>query len=115
LSVLPDANATNMSIGVKVMCGSLPSIRFILLVGIGGGIPRPEDPLRDIRLGDIIVSAPEGMALQVRFCDTSTSNVRLFDYVVKVSVRSLLLDHPNASAVASRLCRSDTQSHCNSR
>ena len=62
LSVLPDANTTNMSVGVNVMSGSLPSIRFILLVGIGGGIPRPEDPLRDIRLGDVIVSAPEGMA-----------------------------------------------------
>ncbi|RBR24851.1 uncharacterized protein FIESC28_02341 [Fusarium coffeatum] len=38
---------------------SLPHIRFGLLVGIGGGISRPVED-QDIRLGDIVVSQPEG-------------------------------------------------------
>ncbi|KAJ3469863.1 hypothetical protein MRS44_003928 [Fusarium solani] len=38
---------------------SLPHIRIGLLVGIGGGIARP-DLGRDIRLGDIVVSQPDG-------------------------------------------------------
>lgn len=41
------------------MLSTFPSIRFGLLVGIGGGIARPEDE-KDIRLGDIVVSDPAG-------------------------------------------------------
>lgn len=36
---------------------SHPHIRFGLLVGIGAGVPRPK---HDIRLGDVVVSEPEG-------------------------------------------------------
>jgi nucleoside phosphorylase len=42
---------------VKEMLLSFPSIRFGLLVGIGGGIPSDEN---DIRLGDVVVSKPHG-------------------------------------------------------
>ncbi|KAK2593842.1 hypothetical protein QQS21_008457 [Conoideocrella luteorostrata] len=41
------------------LLASHPSIRFGLLVGIGGGIPQLDDD-RDIRLGDIVVSQPDG-------------------------------------------------------
>ncbi len=39
------------------MISSFPQIRIGLLVGIGGGIPRPDDEV-DIRLGDVVVSQP---------------------------------------------------------
>ncbi|QGI99151.1 hypothetical protein CEK26_012220 [Fusarium fujikuroi] len=39
---------------------SLPQIRFGLLVGIGGGIARPNDD-QDIRLGDVVVGQPHGV------------------------------------------------------
>ncbi|KAL7760741.1 hypothetical protein ACKLNR_010831 [Fusarium oxysporum f. sp. zingiberi] len=39
---------------------SLPYIRIGLLVGIGGGIARPNEG-QDIRLGDIVVSQPDGI------------------------------------------------------
>lgn len=39
------------------MLSSFPEVRFGLMVGIGAGIPRSR---RDIRLGDIVVSRPEG-------------------------------------------------------
>jgi nucleoside phosphorylase len=48
--------ATNM---VRTFC----NIRFGLMVGVGGGVPKPpdpSDPLKDIRLGDVVVSDPKG-------------------------------------------------------
>ncbi|KAK1249005.1 hypothetical protein MKX08_007225, partial [Trichoderma sp. CBMAI-0020] len=39
------------------MMASFPSIKFGLMVGIGGGIP---SPTHDIRLGDVVVSKPSG-------------------------------------------------------
>jgi nucleoside phosphorylase len=41
------------------LLASLPSIRVGFLVGIGGAIARPDED-RDIRLGDIVVSQPDG-------------------------------------------------------
>ncbi|CEO59716.1 hypothetical protein PMG11_04381 [Penicillium brasilianum] len=41
------------------LLASLPDIRISLLVGIGGGIARP-DQGRDIRLGDVVISEPQG-------------------------------------------------------
>ncbi|KAL8393768.1 hypothetical protein RB595_003496 [Gaeumannomyces hyphopodioides] len=42
------------------LLSSLPSIRVGLMVGIGGGIARPDEG-RDIRLGDVVVSQPQGI------------------------------------------------------
>ncbi|PGG95107.1 hypothetical protein AJ79_10258, partial [Helicocarpus griseus UAMH5409] len=39
------------------MLSSFPAIKFGLMVGIGGGIPSNDN---DIRLGDVVVSKPEG-------------------------------------------------------
>jgi len=43
------------------MLSSFPHIRVGLMVGIGAAVPRPEQG-RDIRLGDIIVSQPDGQS-----------------------------------------------------
>lgn len=37
------------------MLESFPSVRFGLMIGIGGGVPSAD---HDIRLGDIVVSTP---------------------------------------------------------
>jgi nucleoside phosphorylase len=43
------------------MLRSFPNIRFGLMVGIGGGAPAPHArPNDDIRLGDVVVSIPQG-------------------------------------------------------
>jgi len=41
---------------------SFPKVRFGLMVGVGGGAPSnpSDDPGEDIRLGDVVVSYPEG-------------------------------------------------------
>ncbi|KAJ5113883.1 hypothetical protein N7456_002417 [Penicillium angulare] len=48
------------------MISSFPQIKFGLMVGIGGGIPSDEN---DIRLGDVVVSKPEGSFGGVRQYD----------------------------------------------
>ncbi|CAF9922091.1 hypothetical protein IMSHALPRED_005332 [Imshaugia aleurites] len=41
------------------MARSFPDLRFVLLVGIGGGVPQmTSDPDDDIHLGDVVVSNP---------------------------------------------------------
>ncbi|SPJ87813.1 uncharacterized protein FTOL_12282 [Fusarium torulosum] len=48
---------TTAAITASHLLSSLPHIKIGLLVGIAGGIPRPG---RDIRLGDVVVSQPDG-------------------------------------------------------
>jgi len=46
----------------KDLLRSFPRVRFGLMVGVGGGAPSnpSDDPCQDIRLGDVIVSHPQG-------------------------------------------------------
>jgi nucleoside phosphorylase len=57
ITCLPEIGTTNAAIAAAHMVISFPSVRFILMVGIGGGIPSKTN---DIRLGDVVVSKPEG-------------------------------------------------------
>ena len=52
-----DYGTTPAATTASNLLASLPHIRIGLLVGIGGGIARPG---RDIRLGDIVISEPDG-------------------------------------------------------
>jgi nucleoside phosphorylase len=52
---------TSAATTAKDMLSSFPSIKVGLMVGIGAGIARPEQG-RDIRLGDIVVSLPQGQS-----------------------------------------------------
>jgi nucleoside phosphorylase len=55
---LPESTARPLRATVATqMLASFPSIRFGILVGIGGGVPGGDT---DIRLGDIVVSKPTG-------------------------------------------------------
>ena len=56
---LPDGRyGTSSAASVaRDMVRSFPNLRFALMVGIGGGAPTLE---RDIRLGDVVVSVPQG-------------------------------------------------------
>jgi len=57
IAVLPDGEygTSSAAIVARDMLHSFPNIRVGLMVGIGGGAPSPK---HDIRLGDIVVSAP---------------------------------------------------------
>jgi nucleoside phosphorylase len=54
-----DYGTTSAATTASNLLASLPSIRVGLLVGIGGGIARPDEN-HDIRLGDVAVSQPYG-------------------------------------------------------
>ncbi|CAI7672865.1 unnamed protein product [Penicillium discolor] len=54
-----DYGTTSAATTASSLLASLPSIRIGLLVGIGGGIARPDEG-HDIRLGDVVVSQPSG-------------------------------------------------------
>ncbi|KAE8423554.1 purine and uridine phosphorylase [Aspergillus pseudocaelatus] len=59
----PSVYGTNATAhAVANMLRTFPNVRFGLLVGIGGGAPKPprKDPNKDIRLGDVVVSFPKG-------------------------------------------------------
>lgn len=47
---------------VDYLLHNFPNIRFGLMVGVGGGAPATpsDDPNKDIRLGDVVVSHSEG-------------------------------------------------------
>ncbi|KAH7110217.1 hypothetical protein B0J13DRAFT_682307, partial [Dactylonectria estremocensis] len=61
IASLPDGDygTTPATTTASNLISSLPHIRIGLLVGIGGGIAQPEQG-RDIRLGDVVVSRPDG-------------------------------------------------------
>ncbi|KAL2853563.1 nucleoside phosphorylase domain-containing protein [Aspergillus pseudodeflectus] len=48
---------TSASFVTASLLSTFPCIRFVLMVGIGGGVPRKDI---DIRLGDVVVSKPTG-------------------------------------------------------
>jgi len=58
------------------MLSSFPNIKFGLMVGIGGGIPNDDN---DIRLGDVVVSKPEGTFGGVRQYDCGKTTTHGFE------------------------------------
>ena len=64
LACLPSGTtgSSTAAIAARDLLRSFPRVRFGLMVGVGGGAPSNpcDDPCEDIRLGDVIVSNPEG-------------------------------------------------------
>ncbi|KAN0069637.1 purine and uridine phosphorylase [Elaphomyces granulatus] len=64
LACLPSGTtATATATATRDLLRSFPKVRFGLMVGVGGGTPSnpSDDPRREICLGDVIVSNPEGI------------------------------------------------------
>ena len=62
ISVQQRIGLTNAAILTKKMRAGFPSIKYFLLVGIAGGVPRyrPASAVSEIVLGDVVVSSPQG-------------------------------------------------------
>jgi nucleoside phosphorylase len=56
VAVLPEIGINAAATVAIQLLNDFPSIRFGLLVGIGGGVPDEEEEGYDIRLGDVVVS-----------------------------------------------------------
>jgi nucleoside phosphorylase len=66
------------------MFKTFPNIRMAVLVGIGGGIPKPSispNPLKNIHLGDVVVGWPDDGKLACVYHDRGKSNVNGFEMV----------------------------------
>ncbi|KAK6544651.1 hypothetical protein TWF694_001340 [Orbilia ellipsospora] len=60
ITCLPEYGTISAAVVASHMESSFPSLRYYLMVGIGGGVPTPNKNV-DIRLGDIVVSKPTGV------------------------------------------------------
>ncbi|KAE8147319.1 hypothetical protein BDV25DRAFT_169222 [Aspergillus avenaceus] len=67
---------TSAATAATQMLSSFPTVKVGLMVGIGGGIPSEEN---DIRLGDVVVSKPEGAFGGVRQYDYGKATVSGFE------------------------------------
>jgi nucleoside phosphorylase len=84
ISCLPKMGMTAAARSAALLSSGFGSLKFILMVGVGGGVPT----IHDIRLGDVVVSMPGkthkgvvhygfGTKLQGELCNGSVgSNVR---------------------------------------
>jgi hypothetical protein len=57
VAVMPEIGNNAAAAVAMQLLNDFPSIRFGLLVGIGGGVPGDEEK-NDVRLGDVVVSKP---------------------------------------------------------
>lgn len=58
---LPQMGNNQSAIRVTNLLTQIPALAGILMVGIAGGVPKPGDAESHVRLGDIVVSGPEGV------------------------------------------------------
>ncbi|RTE73040.1 hypothetical protein BHE90_012533 [Fusarium euwallaceae] len=80
MPVLPEYGISSATSAVKSMISTFPKLRFVLMVGIGGGVPSKRN---DIRLGDVVVSEPDGQGGGVIQYDMGRME---FDTFVRVGV-----------------------------
>ncbi len=67
---------TSAATAATQMLSSFPALKFGLMVGIGGGVPSNDN---DTRLGDVVVSKPEGNFGGVRQYDCGKATARGFE------------------------------------
>lgn len=73
LATLPQTGKASAAVSATNLQRAFPNVKYMLLVGIGGGVPFPES--KDIRLGDIVVSSDNthGGVIQYDFGKTVES------------------------------------------
>jgi nucleoside phosphorylase len=61
LATQSDMGKSNAAVVGANAMRSFPNLRHIIMVGIGGGCPNPNNPEEHVRLGDIVVSDARGV------------------------------------------------------
>ncbi|XP_014676779.1 PREDICTED: uncharacterized protein LOC106816671 [Priapulus caudatus] len=57
------------------LLGTFQKIQYVFLVGVGGGVPHYTDHKKHVRLGDVVVSSPEGPNTPMYiYCDEKREN-----------------------------------------
>ena len=100
LLVLGDMGESLAATHATAMLGRFPTIKWVLMVGIAGGVPNPANPEEHVRLGDIVVSNSFGVVqydfikqsspddVRIRSATRSPS-ARLLEYARHLNVRSM--------------------------
>ncbi|PTB65741.1 Pfs, NACHT and WD domain protein [Trichoderma citrinoviride] len=90
---------------------SFPNLRFGLLVGVAAGLPKlvGEPPLRDIRLGDVLVALPQGDSAGLVAYDLGKETAHGFEplrlghslamteTIIRSAIGNIKLDEPHES------------------
>ena len=101
IAVLPEIGTNSAATVAIQLLNDFPSLRFGLLVGIGGGVPDLENEI-DIRLGDIVVSKPTQTAGGVVQYDMGKETLKGFERtgtlnkpsaVLRAAVQQLVAQH----------------------
>src|ERR1700733_11827554 len=85
IAVLPEIGTNSAAMTATQLLNDFPSVRFGLLVGIGGGVPDEEEDGNDIRLGDIVVSKPTGGLGGVVQYDRGKSTIHGFEQTITLT------------------------------
>jgi nucleoside phosphorylase len=85
IAVMPEIGNNCAAMTATQLLNDFPSVRFGLLVGIGGGIPDEEEDGNDIRLGDIVVSKPTGGLGGVVQYDRGKSTIHGFEQTITLT------------------------------
>jgi hypothetical protein len=90
IACLPDGETGNNPVATVAtrMTMNFPSLKFGLIVGIGGGVPSPPD-YNDIRLGVVAVSSATGEFGGVVQYDRGKTHFRVLLYVESATTRTL--------------------------
>ena len=59
--LLHDTANNAAAIGATMLLHHCQNVRFLLMCGIAGAVPSPEDPKGHVRLGDIVISGGQGI------------------------------------------------------
>jgi nucleoside phosphorylase len=101
IAVLPEIGANSAATVATQLLNDFPSIRFGLLVGIGGGVPNLENDI-NIRRGDIVVSKPTKTTAGVVQYDMGKETLKGFERtgtlnkppaVLRAAVQQLVVRH----------------------
>ena len=61
VALQPQMGNTSAAVRATLMVEHCPSMEHIIMCGIAGGVPCPEEPAKHVRLGDIVVSGDGGV------------------------------------------------------
>ena len=61
LGLLPDMGNNSAALAATRLLEHFSSVRHVIMCGIAGGVPRPEEAENDLRLGDVVVSNRNGV------------------------------------------------------
>jgi nucleoside phosphorylase len=88
LTLLKEMGNNSAAAAAANLLRSFPQVEDVLMVGIAGGIPAPDDPNQHVRLGDVVVSDKEGV-VQYDNLKVGVDTIRLRSSAAKPSARMI--------------------------